>query len=323
MSTDMTLFSQGGGLPAHLQNLEMDDMTRSLAGGGGGLRISIKGGVWRLMNGGNEVSKNEERSMNVVIVKAAPKVSRTFYMGTYQEGQVTPPTCWSSDGEVPDAEVKDKQSPKCQTCPQNVAGSGQGDSRACRYSQRIAVVLEGDLDGGVYGLTLPAQSIFGKPDAQGKMPLQAYAKQLASHRLPVSVVVTEMRFDTSSATPKLTFRAVRPLSVGEIESCRRQGDTVDAENAVKFTVFQQDGGKDSAPATPAGQVFSQGGADAVAAAQANAAVADAKAPKTRAKAKTADAAVEEPVVREPAKAPQATPTAGNVSQILDAWGDDD
>jgi hypothetical protein len=166
--------------------------------------------------------------MNVVIVRSAEKVSRSYYAGTYVEGQNASPDCQSADGVAPDASAKNKQSTNCQNCPQNIKGSGQGDSRACRFSQRIAVALENNLDGDVYQVALPGQSIFGTDNA--KMPLQQYAKFLGGHGIPVTAVVTEMRFDTASATPKLTFNA-------------------DALNAVAMTVNQIDG-TDKQPALP-------------------------------------------------------------------------
>lgn len=79
-------------LPAHLQQLNgVDETTRALMGGGGSSkRISIEGGVWRMLVNGKEVARNEERSMNFVIVAAAPKVSRTYYAGVYKKGAVAP-----------------------------------------------------------------------------------------------------------------------------------------------------------------------------------------------------------------------------------------
>ena len=75
--SDLALLNQN--LPAHLREVEVDETTKALMGGGGGMkRISIEGGVWRMMVNGKEVARNEERVMNVVIVAAAPKVSRTF-----------------------------------------------------------------------------------------------------------------------------------------------------------------------------------------------------------------------------------------------------
>ena len=172
--SEITLFRKDQ-LPAYLRDKGVDATTKALMGSGGGKRISIRGGVFRKIVNGQEVMRSEERSMNVVIVRAMPDVNRTYYEGTYKEGDKTPPSCWSSNGTAPDSDVKHPQSASCASCPQNVKGSGQGDSRACRFSQRIAVVLDGELDGDVLQLTLPAQSIFGKADPT-KMPLQQYAK---------------------------------------------------------------------------------------------------------------------------------------------------
>lgn len=239
--SNMTLF-KGANLPSRLKNQELDDVTKSLMGGGSGgnyKRISIKGNVFRMVSGGKEIATNEDRAMNVVIVAAAPDNSRTYYEGQYKEGEAIRPACWSNDGKTPDKGVKEPQCASCAQCPQNVKGSGQGESRACRYSRRLAVVLEGDMDGDVYGLTLPATSIFGKGE-EGKLPLQAYATHLGQFGCPITAVVTEMRFDIKSPTPKLTFKPVRPLNDEEDEIAVRQGQTPEAKAAVTLTVAQQD-----------------------------------------------------------------------------------
>ena len=244
--SEMTLFSKGGNtLPAHLKNLELDATTKALMGGsgtGGGKRISIRGNVFRMMVDGKEIAQNEDRAMNIVIAAANANVSRTFYAGTYQEGQSTAPSCWSNDGITPDIKVEAPEASKCASCAQNIKGSGQGDSRACRFSQRLAVVLENDIRGDIYQLTLPAQSIFGAVE-NGKMPLQAYAKFLGSHGLPVTAVVTEMRFDTASATPRLTFKAVRPLEAEEMATIEVKGKSAEAKAATQSTVAMVDGTK--------------------------------------------------------------------------------
>ena len=242
--SEMTLFK--GGLPAYLQGT--DDATNSLAGTGeGGLgsrRISIKGGVFREFIGGKEFRVSEERSMNVVIIKAASKVSRIYYAGSYTEGEAVSPTCWSSDSQRPDEKAKDKQSATCLTCPQNIKGSGQGDSRACRYQQRLAVVIDGEVDKGeVYQLVLPPTSVFGDGE-KGKLPLQAYARHLKNHGTPITGVVTEMRFDTASPTPKLVFKPVRPVTEDEFLKVQELKDSEEAIKAVTLTVAQTDGVKD-------------------------------------------------------------------------------
>ena len=251
MSNDIAILDAG--LPDYLKSLNVDATTKALMGGGSGSqskRISIKGGVWRLMINGKEVAQNEDRHMNVVIVAASPKVSRTFYAQQYQEGgEITAPDCWSADGEVPDAKAVSPQSKRCVDCPQNVQGSGQGNSRACRYSQRLAVVLANDLGGDVFQLTLPATSIFGEGTA-GKWPLQAYAKMLGSKGIPVTAVITEMRFDTNSATPKINFKAVGFLDSAQHQLVIKQSETESAKRAITMTVAEVDGAKVKAIAAP-------------------------------------------------------------------------
>jgi hypothetical protein len=249
--SEMTLFSKSGNtLPAHLRNLQLDATTKALMGGsggnGGGKRISIRGNVFRMLVDGKEIAQNEDRAMNVVIVAANENVSRNYYADTYEEGKNIAPTCWSNDGVTPDAKVEDPQASKCASCTQNIAGSGQGMGRACRYTQRLAVMLENDLRGDVYQLQLPAQSIFGNAES-GKMPLQAYAKFLGGHGIPITAVVTEMRFDTASATPKLTFKAVRPLEPEELDTAQEKGQSPEAKAAIASTVAMVDGVKTSKP----------------------------------------------------------------------------
>ena len=162
MSNNITLFS-GGNVPAFVRNQPLSETTLALAGGAGGIkRISIKGGVFRLMSGGKEITSIEDRHLDVIIVKAAPKVSRVFYAKKWDpNAEPGAPDCWSNDGETPDASLKNPVSKACHECPNNIAGSGEGNSRACRYQQRLAVLVADDLDAGVHQLTLPATSLFG------------------------------------------------------------------------------------------------------------------------------------------------------------------
>ena len=240
--SDLAIFN--GGVPAFLLNAQ-DETTNALAGGDlGARRLSIKGGVFRLVAGGKEVASIEARHLNVIIVKAAPKVSRIFYAGAYDAEKITGPDCWSNDGETPDASIKAPQNSACHNCPQNQAGSGQGNSRACRYQQRLAVVLAEDPAGDVLQLTLPATSVFGKEEGD-KRPLQAYARYLAVQNPPVNPeqIVTEMRFDTKAESPKLFFKPVRWLTDDEYEQVQVQANSQEAQRAVVMTVAQQDGVK--------------------------------------------------------------------------------
>lgn len=253
MSNDIAVMDAS--LPDYLKNLQVDNTTKALMGGSGfsSKRISIRGSVWRLMVNGKEVTQNEDRHLNVVIVAAAEKVSRTFYAQQYQEGgEIAAPDCWSANGDVPDAKVTSPQAKRCVDCPQNIAGSGQGNSRACRFSQRIAVVLANDIGGDVFQLTLPSTSIFGEGTA-GKWPLQAYGRMLGGKGIPVTAVTTEMRFDTNSATPKINFKAVGFLSAEQHALAIRQGETEAAKRAITMTVAETDGVKPKALPAPAAE----------------------------------------------------------------------
>jgi hypothetical protein len=295
--SNITLFKNGTvALPEYLR--QADDLTKMLAAGGDNKQISIKGGVWRMMVGGEEVAKNEDRAMNFVIVGAAPKVHRTFFMDKYEDGKIVEPTCWSSDGTTPNEEVPaaTRQSANCATCKQNVAGSGEGQSRACRYSRRLAVVLENDISGNVYRLQLPAKSMFGKTDGD-KMPLDAYTKFLAGHNVPVTGVVTEARFDTSEAVPVLRFRAVRPLAETEWVQVKVAAASEDAKRAVEFKMVVK-------PTDKPGKVFTP-------------------APAVQPVATAVEPEGPEPVKR-PKKADPAVPApTSRAAAVLDEWASDD
>jgi len=224
--------------PAFAKKGEVSTLAKSLAGGGintgSSKRISIRGGVFRLMSDGKEITSIDDRHLDVVIVNAAPKISRMFYASQYVEGETKSPDCWSADGDTPDASIDEPQHSNCASCPMNVKGSGQGESKACRFSQRLAVVLANDIEGDVMQLTLAATSIFGKEEGD-KRPLQAYARYLAAQNINPETLVTRLRFDTKAAVPKLFFQPARWLEDEEYEVTVAKGASVEAKNAVTVT----------------------------------------------------------------------------------------
>jgi hypothetical protein len=166
-----------------------------------------------------------------------------FFEGTYVKGAKTKPTCWSSDTQSPDKAVPEdqRQAKFCKDCMQHIKGSGQGDTRACRFQQRIAVAVDGELNKeAVYQITLPSTSVFG--DVEGKkMPLQAYGRHLKAYNTPAISIVTEMRFDIDSATPKLVFSPVRALEEDELAIAVRLQNHPDTIKAITMNVSQMDG----------------------------------------------------------------------------------
>lgn len=322
--SNITMFNASN-VPAFAKNAVLSATTLALAGGvaaGAGIkRVSIKGGVFRLLAGGKEIAAIDERFLDVIVVKAAPKVSRIFYAGSYdKDAAAAPPDCTSGDGDKPDAGVRNPQASSCAQCPQNIAGSGNGNSRACRYQQRLAVVLANNPDGDVMQVTLPATSIFGKEEGE-KRPLQAYARYMAAQTPPVNLdaIVTRMKFDTKAESPKLLFAPVRWLTDDEYESVQAQGASKDAERAVASTPAAVDGVVAPAPLAvegkrPMGKMLDEDEAEAMA---------EVKAAKSK-KAKAVEVeAEEEPEVRKaPAKTESAPAKKNKLADIVADWDDE-
>jgi hypothetical protein len=323
--SNIALFNPGQ-VPAFARKGELSEMAKALAGGGsGGMRISIKGGVFRLMNNGKEVTAIDDRHLDVVLVKAAAKVARVFYAKSYDPDSVSGPDCWSADGDKPSPDAANKQASRCSECPKNIAGSGQGQSRACRYQQRLAVVLENDMGGNVMQLALPATSIFGKADGDNR-PLQEYARWLVAQNINPETVVTRMRFDTKSESPKLFFKAQRWLTDAEYETIEEQAASDDAVKAVTMTVAKMDNAV-SAPAELGGKPPAKAKPAPAPVVEEEEEEAPPPPPKAKAAPKAKPAPVveeepEEPVVRKEEPKKPAAPAKGDLASMVSDWDDE-
>lgn len=331
--SDLTLFQSGNLVAPDYLSESIDETTKDLIGFSSIKRISIRNGAFHVLSGGKEVLTSEENSLNVVIVRVAPKTSRTYYEGQYQEGSNAAPDCWSNDGETPDSNCNNRQSNACATCRQNVAGSGtREDSRACRFNRRIAVVLEDQIltTGEIYQMIIPATSLFGEGE-NGKMTLQQYAEFLAKNGVGVTAVVTEMKFDRSGSNPKLVFRAARYVKKEEYDQIVQLKEHPTAiaamayepptsrtsDKAVKPEIFTPTVPPDykpnpPAPARPRPEPKLK-----------QAEVVEEKAPVAAA---PAPVAVEPEVIEEPTVRSQKAPTTRavpSVASILDDWATDD
>jgi hypothetical protein len=333
--SNLSIFKNGGGVPAHLQKRELSAATKALMGGFENRRISIRGGVFRKVINGQEVGSIPERALNVVIVGVAEHTSRQFYKAAYQENaDPVPPDCYSADGVTPASTATAIQAATCAACPQNIAGSGQGDSKACRFQRRIAVVLEKNLeDGEVYEMTLAATSLFGgkgKPDPD-KMGMRQYANFLGGYGVNIDAVVTELRFDLDAATPKLLFAALRPLETDELILVEEYSKLPETIQAITYSF----GGVIVKP--PAAELpFLQPPAARPAAAPAPAPApapmpqepeltATTTVPRTRVTRNRPAPAPAPEVIPEPVKrtaAPQPQPVSTDINQLLDEWGDE-
>lgn len=287
--SNVTTFKQD--LPAHLQNVKLDDFTKAFSSSGGSVkRITLRGRVFRLVDGGKEIAKNTDPYMDVVIVNGSRAVQKSYYAAEYNADETSIPDCWSSDGERPDADVADPQGARCKECKQAIKGSAGAGRAACRYSMRLAVTLRNNMAGDIYQLILPQKSLFGQGDVD-HMPFLQYAKYVAQSGYNLNMLATRMTFDTDSDFPKLTFSNAEFLDKDAYDTAIEQGESPIAINAGKLNFTKKEG-----PSLP----------------------------KMIAPAGSAAAAIAAPVKREekPKAAAPAPKGKSGLSTLVDEWGDE-
>jgi hypothetical protein len=235
--SNVALFNQN--LPDYLKEVELDEVTKALSGGGAQTkRIALGNNRFVLKVNGTDISKTNSDKLEVVIVNASKHISRTFYAKAWDpKADAAPPDCWSNDGEKPDASVKEPQCATCAGCPQDINGSGQGNTKACRKNRRIAVALASDLGGDVYQMTLQSKSNLLRHERScdsDHMPFNQYAKYVGTQGYNLINLVTEMRFDEDSTVGKLFFRPVRFLEKHEWEQAVKLSETPASKSAITY-----------------------------------------------------------------------------------------
>ena len=193
-------------VPAHIaarmgqQSSLASSLAAGLATGESYPRISIKGSRFRIVEGKTETVLDQVK-LNVVIVGANPRLSKTYYAKQWDPNdEPTGPDCFSLDGIGPDASVQDAESDLCASCPKNAWGSkisGNGQQiKACSDQKRLAIVAAEDPEGPVYLLQVTPAALKG---------LNQYQKELSVRGIPPEVVKTVLSFDTDASFPKLKF----------------------------------------------------------------------------------------------------------------------
>lgn len=193
-------------VPAHLatrigqQSALAASLAAGLASGESYPRISLKGSRFRIVEGKTETVLDQTK-LNVVIVGANPRLSKTYYAKQWDPNdEPSGPDCFSLDGIGPDASVQNPENDLCASCPMNAWGSkispnGQ-QIKACADQKRLAIVAAEDPTGPVYLLQVTPAALKG---------LNQYQKELTVRGIPVEVVKTVLSFDTDASFPKLKF----------------------------------------------------------------------------------------------------------------------
>jgi hypothetical protein len=134
-----------------------------------------------------------------VVLKGKPALDRAYFATAFTGGsEPVSPDCSSEDGIKPKADSPNKQCESCAGCAQNMWGSAKlqdgtpGKGKACAEKKRLAIFA----NNGVYRFNVPPASLGD---------FAAYARQLAGHNLPLSMVITSISFDPATPT-KLVFQ---------------------------------------------------------------------------------------------------------------------
>lgn len=142
-------------------------------------------------------------TLSLAVVHGNPR-ARVFYAKGYTEGESDgqKPTCFSYDGQKPDAGSEAAQAKNCQVCPHSKWGSkvradsdGEAKGTACAPRTRLAVT-DPSQPKVPFLLDLPPASRANFNDA---------IKLVETHGRDFDEVAFKVSFDMAAATPKLIF----------------------------------------------------------------------------------------------------------------------
>ena len=246
----------GEDLPDFLQNAPISDLTKSLAGAKSTAtkRITHKNGIFRKMVGQEEMGKNKG-PLDVIIVNASPAVGRIFYMKAWSpDAEPTAPDCFSNDGRTPDAKAANPQADRCDSCAQNIKGSGQGNSKSCRFSRRLAVALVDDfgtaLEGQVYQVNLASKSLFGDSVGENTAPFETYAKYVANNGKSIDWIITRITSNEDNDNQSILFTPVGHINKAQYAITNELGGKEEVKRLVIMTPYQAESSGAKALAAP-------------------------------------------------------------------------
>lgn len=322
MSNNLTIFSGQSTMPTvpeDLADVLGSSSLFSLARNnrGSNKRLSIRGNKFRMQINGEEVAV-QDGSIDVVVLGASESFLRQYYAKAYDPKDTSPPDCWSNDNKAPHENSGSPQASACAKCPQNIAGSGVGTSKACQTKANIAVVLANNIEGGdIFEMTIPAQSLFNKYDQNAQRGgLLGYSSYLDGRKIDPRRVVTRITFDADSATPLLWFSGVDWVAGDQLRTVVQKSESDEAQDALIFHYPKPSDDTAASPARAAAPTPSR--ARNTRAAPTPAA---APAPVTPAQGFGAAPAAPAPAA-EPAPQEQPNTAMNKAAALLDEWGED-
>ena len=225
MANNLTLFDPGQ-IPAHAQEFFKDntniDERQTVPS------LSLEGKVWTIVKDGERIplmrtnadgDREPVSILKVILLDRNKKRGRTYYTGTYDPAKVGKPACSSEDGVTGDdgGEMTDVQgwTGKCADCPLAAKGSVVRDGKslvACSQHRIVALIPSFDLNFEPLRLKLAITSLWDQKnpenEAQGWYAFDNYTDWLIAKGVKhTAALVTKMKFDSSTAYPKVLFAA--------------------------------------------------------------------------------------------------------------------
>ena len=216
--------------------------------------LTFPGKVWTVVLDGTKKplvrtnSDGEEeliQTVDVVIIAYNENRGRAYYGGrTYDQNAEAAPVCWSNDGVTSSPASTERQSEKCNVCPQAIKGSRQTDqgkpAAACSVHRHLAVIPRArDLSAApVLRLKIPQTSDFDglnkEAQAKGMFAFSNYLNFLKSKNVPFTYsLTTKIRFDNTKTYPKLWFSPGRWLTEDEASVCEKIAESGDLDDLLK------------------------------------------------------------------------------------------
>lgn len=233
--TSLTIFKNPNAVTASaLPPSKMGTQIAASMGGYNRITSNTNGTFKRIVNG-EQVGKAIRGEFNAIILAMLEKPSRSFYASDYDpDAKGSAPDCFSNLGDKPEASAANRQAANCASCPKNIDGSGKnGKGKACRFSRKVALFLDGDESGDVYQFNIPAKSLFGKGTGN-TLPFEQYCRHLVSNGAAPDRVVTTVAYNLDAETMELNFTADRFITPEELKRINEAQNNAATDRLISF-----------------------------------------------------------------------------------------
>jgi hypothetical protein len=193
--------------------------------------IRLRGKQWSLSTGKDEEHDIDLQAIDVVILRAPPFNSRSYYesyKGAGSKGQR--PICWSMDGKRPDTDVPEPESTLCDTCERNRTYTNDKGMkvRDCSNGKRLAVLPWVTWTTELLGKPLLRPCLLRVPGSS-LQALKAFGEDAGRLGFPYYGFVTTISFDRKAEFPKLIFNVNNEIQLDDesaeiIDAMREQSD---------------------------------------------------------------------------------------------------